>query len=602
MIVVRAIGPDDLDYTTVCNLMIGEEQRRLINQDRRQTEGAMATSTKPADKQEVCGHCWDKGKKNRARSHTKDRCFDLHPELRPSQPSTPSRPTHFSNYVTVLDNNAEGHTVAAAVVQDSQSTLWHVDSGASAHLCNTAEWFTELHPCSAKQVMVANKDVVRCTQEGTIHLRVFTGDRTGWADAVLHHVLYVPDLGVNLLSVQAMVKAGLRCHFGVNGCAIKDRNQQVVGYAKAQNKLYMLPAKPLRQPSQPTAGAFSAEVNIAEVETHPSPQAASPSADWYLLHSRLGHVGARRLQQLVRSSMVLGIAAPTGDPEQQTAIKQCQHCLEGKMHRAPIPKASDARATDPLFVVHTDICGPLPEADMGTGALYFLSFIDDYSSHAAVYLLQTKDQALNSFRQYKAWAENYTGYRIKHLHSDGGGEYISSQFTTYLHIEGIHRQITVARTPQQNGKAERFNRTIMESVRSMLHATGLPAKFWGDAVMTAVYLCNRLPTRALNGVTPYEAWRGEKPDLSHLKVWGCLAYVHVHRIKRNKLVKRATACVFMGYPPEAKGWKLYDPVSSRYIIARDVTFQESVSGTKALVGGGEPPLSSSLSSSSSPSS
>ena len=133
----------------------------------------------------------------------------------------------------------------------------------------------------------------------------------------------------------------------------------------------------------------------------------------------------------------------------------------------------------------------------------------------------------------------------------------------------------------------------------MLHAAGLPYKFWGDAVLTAVYLRNRLPTRALNGVTPYEAWRGDKPDLSHLKVWGCLAYVHVHRVKRNKLAKRARACVFVGYAPEAKGWKLYDPHSARYIIARDATFQESVSGTKALVGGGGPSPSSSSSSSSS---
>ena len=221
------------------------------------------------------------------------------------------------------------------------------------------------------------------------------------------------------------------------------------------------------------------------------------------------------------------------------------------------------------------------------------------TSHATVYLLQTKDQALDFFRQYKAWAEKYTGYRIKNLHSDGGGEYINAQFTTYLHIEGIHHQVTVARTPQQNGKAERFNRTIMESTRSVLHAAGLPYKFWGDAVMTAVYLRNRLPTRALNGVTPYEAWRGEKPDLSHLKVWGCLAYVHVHRFTRHKLAKRARACVFVGYAPDSKGWKLYDPHSTRYIIARDVTFQESVSGTKALVGGGGPAPSSSSSSSSS---
>ena len=264
-----------------------------------------------------------------------------------------------------------------------------------------------------------------------------------------------------------------------------------------------------------------------------------------------------------------------------------------------MPKTRTTRAKDPLVVVHTDICGFMPEPAMGTKALYFISFIDDYSRYATVFLIRTKDEALDAFRKYKAWAENYTGFTIKNLHSDGGGEYMSGQFTTYLHIVGIHRQVTVARTPQQNGVAERFNRTIMESARSMLHAAGLPPMYWGDAVMTAVYLRNRLPTRALNDVTPYEAWRGEKPDLSHLRVWGCQAFIHVPRVKRNKLAAKARACVFVGYPPEAKGWLLYDPTGERYVVARDVTFQESVSGTKAFVGGGAstPPSSTTSSAS-----
>ena len=163
----------------------------------------MSASSRATDKQVVCEHCWDKGWKKRARSHTKERCFDLHPELRPQRQAGP---THYSaEFVTVLDDNTATHLAAAAIVQEGQSTLWHVDSGASAHLCNTAEWFAELHPCPPKVVMVANKNVVRCTQQGTIHLRVSTGARTGckWEDAILQSVLYVPDLGVNLLSVQA---------------------------------------------------------------------------------------------------------------------------------------------------------------------------------------------------------------------------------------------------------------------------------------------------------------------------------------------------------------------------------------------------------------
>ena len=539
----------------------------------------MSASSRATDKQVVCEHCWDKGWKKRARSHTKERCFDLHPELRPQRQAGP---THYSaEFVTVLDDNTATHLAAAAIVQEGQSTLWHVDSGASAHLCNTAEWFAELHPCPPKVVMVANKNVVRCTQQGTIHLRVSTGARTGckWEDAILQSVLYVPDLGVNLLSVQAMVKAGLRCDFNTQGCVITNRNKRVVGYAKAQNNLYLLEAKPL-QASKAVTGALSAQLN--EVSS-PTP---SDSPDWYLLHSRLGHVGARRLQQLVRGSMALGLIVPAGNPEEQPTIKECKHCLEGKMHRAPIPKQRTARASDPLRRTHRHFAGlcqswPWEQGHCTSSASSTTTAATPQSTFCAPRTRRSTPSVGTRLGR-----KTTPGYSIKNLHSDGGGEYISSQFTTFLHIMGIHRQLTTPRTPQQNGVAERFNRTIMESARSMLHATGLPGRYWGDAVMTAVYVRNRLPTRALNGVTPYEAWRGEKPDLSHIRVWGCLAYIHVHRVKRNKLAPRARACVFVGYAPEAKGWKLYDPTAERYVIVRDVTFQERVSGTKALVGGG----------------
>ena len=138
---------------------------------------------------------------------------------------------------------------------------------------------------------------------------------------------------------------------------------------------------------------------------------------------------------------------------------------------------------------------------------------------------------------------------MRTLRTDGGGEYINDQFTTYLSIMGITRQVTAARTPQQNGVAERANRTIMEAARSMLHAAGLPLSFWEYAVRTAVYLRNRSPTKALTDSTPYEAWRGDKPDLSHLRVFGCRAYMHLDRTKRSKLQARSIPVILSGMLP-----------------------------------------------------
>ena len=215
---------------------------------------------------------------------------------------------------------------------------------------------------------------------------------------------------------------------------------------------------------------------------------------------------------------------------------------------------------------------------------YLLTFVDDYSRQLWVAFTADKsgDTVMRHFIQYKVWAERYCGFDIKAIRTDGGGEYVNQQFTTYLHTMGIQRQMTTAHTPQQNGVAERVNRTIMEAARSMLHAAGLPMSFWTYAVRTAVYLRNRSPTRALNNITPYEAWRGEKPDLSHLRVFGCRAYVYLHKAQRSstsKLAARAIPGIFVGYPTEAKAWLVWDPVGKKVHTSRDVRFIEAVPGS-----------------------
>ena len=187
---------------------------------------------------------------------------------------------------------------------------------------------------------------------------------------------------------------------------------------------------------------------------------------------------------------------------------------------------------------------------------YIITFIDDYSRFAWIAITSDKtgETALEQFVRYKAWAERYTGFSINTLRTDGGGEYIHDQFNRYLLTMGIERQVTVARTPQQNGVAERANRTIMEAARAMLHAAGLPLSFWEYAVMAAVYLRNRSPTKALTDATPYEAWRGDKPDLSHLRVFGCRAYMHVDKTKRSKLQPgRSRWCSWGTQPKPRRG-------------------------------------------------
>ena len=176
---------------------------------------------------------------------------------------------------------------------------------------------------------------------------------------------------------------------------------------------------------------------------------------------------------------------------------------------------------------------------MGTKSLsggeYFLTFIDDKTRYVWVYTLKTKDEVFQKFVEWKALVEKFTSKRLKALRSDNGGEYLSSEFKDYPSREGIRHELTVPKTPQQNGVAKRMNRTLVEKRGSMLFYAHLPLKFWAEALSTAVYLRNRSPTKAVEDKTPYEAWSGDRPNVKHLRVFGCIAYAHVLKDERKKL-------------------------------------------------------------------
>ena len=137
--------------------------------------------------------------------------------------------------------------------------------------------------------------------------------------------------------------------------------------------------------------------------------------------------------------------------------------------------------------------------------------------------------------------------------------------------EGVRHELTVPKTPQQNGVAERLNRTLVEAVRSMLIDTNLPHKFWAEALSTAVYLKNRSPTKAVKDMTPFEAWKNTKPKVGHLRVFGCEAFAH---IPKDKLDAKARKCIFLGYGEETKGYRLYDTTRGRVFFSRDTRFNE----------------------------
>ena len=244
--------------------------------------------------------------------------------------------------------------------------------------------------------------------------------------------------------------------------------------------------------------------------------------------------------------------------------------MEGKLKKTSFG-TGDHRSKGPLEYVHTDVWGPTSVATRG-GARYFVSFIDDFSRKAWIYLMKSKDQVFEKFKAWRALVEKQSGRDLKILRSDNGGEYTSTEFTQYCSAEGIMRHFTTPGDPQSNGVAERMNRTLMEKCRCMRLTAGFSKEFWGETATTALHLINRLPSSAIGFKIPEEVWTGRQGDYSYMRIFGCAAYALQ---KEDKLDSRARKAVLLGYPEGVKGYRLLDLETQRTFVSRHVTFDES---------------------------
>ena len=360
-------------------------------------------------------------------------------------------------------------------------------------------------------------------------------------------VLYVPGLSYNLVSVAKAAERGKVTEFTNNTCCIVGSGRRLVARGTRVGSLYYLDC---------------------DIDYHASVAQGTKEALW---HKRFGHLNMQSLQKLSRKNLVNGL-----DFDHTKDIGFCETCVEGKQTRSVFP-TSENRAAEPLELIHSDVCGKLNARSIG-GAEYFVTFIDDRTHYTWVYVLRTKGEVFDCFLRWKALVENSSGRRVRGIRTDNGGEYTSNQFQKYLLSEGIRHERTVPKTPEQNGVAERMNRTLIETVRSMLASARLPHRFWAEALSTAVYLRNRSPTRTLEDMTPFEAWTNKKPVVRHFRVFGCDAYVHVPKDERKKLDPKTNRCVLVGYGETTKAYRLYDPESGKIIFSRDVVFNENSVG------------------------
>ena len=438
-------------------------------------------------------------------------------------------------------------------ISDEKSHEWCVDSGASKHMTNDESLLSEIkYFDEPRPVTLGDKSAVMAHGEGKLRLKALHPKDTY---IFLEEVLFVPKLMKNLLSVRSMTKQQAEVRFVGDKClAIK--NGQTVEIGKSANGgLYKL---------------FSPVIS----STKESAYYATADASLSTWHHRFGHLNMKDLSAISRNDLVEGMKTCNNGEN----IEDCEPCALGKMHRLPYPKKSEHTSKTILELVHTDLCGPMQVDSVG-GSRYLLTFIDDFSRYTVVYLLKRKSEVLEKFNDFVMSMEKGDKKLkklniVNSLRSDNGGEYQSNAFKKYCSDRGIHHQFTSPHCPQQNGVAERFNRTIIESARSMIFHAKLPLKFWADAVNTVVYLRNRSPSSHLNGRTPFEFWYSRKPDVSNLRVFGCVCYVHIPDSQRRKLDPKSYKAVFVGYPNDTKGYKVLNIASGKFFRARNVIFSE----------------------------
>ncbi|XP_071676410.1 retrovirus-related Pol polyprotein from transposon TNT 1-94 isoform X2 [Lolium perenne] len=299
----------------------------------------------------------------------------------------------------------------------------------------------------------------------------------------------------------------------------------------------------------------------------PSPYALSmmnslATDELLLMHYRLGHLSFQALSRMF----------PSQAKNSRKDKLLCDVCELAKHTRTNYPSTND-RSKIPFDVVHSDVWGPSVVTAL-TGDRYYVTFIDGFSRCTWLYLLKHKSEVLPAFKDFFNMVRNQYGMNVKILRSDNGTEYVNGEFSNFLSTYGIIHQTTCVSTAEQNGVAERKNRHLLEVARALMFMMNVPKFLWGEAVKTAAYLINRMPSRVLGHKTPIECLHGSNSFIVPPKIFGCTCFVHDYRSSAGKLDPRAVKCIFVGYSPTKKGYRCWSPAERKFFVSMDVTFHE----------------------------
>lgn len=449
-----------------------------------------------------------------------------------------------------------------------ESQGWYLDSCCTDNLSKDKSNFKSLDDkVNNKNVTVADNSTIKTAGLGqaVVNLKGF-GQRT------ISDVTYVPKLSANLLSVGKLAEKNQVLVFDKFGCKIFDVNDfcvkgTVTGTGTLVNGLYKLDTVETVNCNKATVEETPKVVMSTKTVTVNSSSSVEPQFLW---HKRLGHLNAKSMRVL-KNKLATGICFPDSE------LKKCLPCVKGKKSQRTFNSLeSTKRAEAKLELVHSDVCGPM-RVESFQRNLYFVTFTDDYSRMTFCYFIKSKDEVAECFDEFNTLMKNQNrGWTVKKVRTDGGGEYVGQSFQNVCKKFGVIHDITSRYSPSQNGVSERLNRTLCEKARTMMFEANLSKAYWQYAIDVAVYLKNRSPTRSVFGATPFEKWTGSKIDLSHLRVFGCMAQILMPSERRDKLDPKTQTVVFVGYCPTSKNYKFVElSCPRRIIVSTSVSFFEN---------------------------
>ncbi|KAK1429792.1 hypothetical protein QVD17_12023 [Tagetes erecta] len=424
---------------------------------------------------------------------------------------------------------------------------WFVVSGCSRHMTGNHALLQDFKLKNGTHVAFGGDAGGKITGEGTVSNGIISFDK----------VNYCAQLNFNLLSLSQICDKSYSTLFDDSFCYIlkpgfKIDNEWVVVKAPRDQDVYKL-----------NMSQIDAETETTCLIAHAS------NDESQLWHRRLGHSNFRNMNRLVTGNHAMGIPS-----EKFSTTDLCPACLKGKQHRMSFKSKPENSISKPLHMLHMDLFGPTNVQSIGKKSYCFV-FIDDFTRFSWVYFLHVKSETAELLKEFIIKVENQLDCKVKILRSDNGTEFKNSNVDLFCAEKGIARQFSAPRTPQQNGVAERKNRTPIEAARSMLADAKIPITFWDEAIATACFVQNRTLLVQDKHKTSYELLFGRKLNISYLKAFGCPVSILNLSDHLGKFVSKSDDGFFLGYSSVSKAYRVFNSKTNVVIETINVKFLEN---------------------------